>query len=98
MKLPRIIPRSKMILVQPDDEKSRESKGGILIPGNVEQEQKTIGTVLAADTDIKDVKKGDRVIFGTYAGDKVKLRGEGGKEVTYFLLHDEDVLAFIEDK
>ena len=96
MKKIKITPRGKQILVKQDEEKSRESEHGILTPDNVEQEQKAIGTVIAVGPEIKDVKKGDRVIYGAYAGEKIKL-AESEEEVDFVLLFDEDVLAFIED-
>ena len=91
----KITPRGKYILVQPDGKESRESEFGILTPSNVEQEQKAIGTVLSVGNEIKDVKKGDRVVYGAYAGEKIKFK-ESSKEVDFVLLHDEDVLAFIQ--
>jgi len=94
-KTQKIRPRAKQILVRPDGEDSRESKHGILTPTNVEQEQKAIGEVIAVGPEIKDIKVGDRVVYGAYAGEKVKLR-ESTKEVDYVLLFDEDILAFIE--
>lgn len=96
MKIPKIIPRGKQILIQQDGKEPRESKHGILMPSNVEQEQKAIGTVIAVGPEIKDVKKDDRVIFGAFAGEKLKFK-ESGKEVEYVLLFDEDVIAFIKD-
>lgn len=92
----KIIPRGKQILVRPDDEAPRESEHGIITPSNIEQERKAIGTVLSVGPEIKDVKKGDRVIYGAFAGERMKLK-ESQKEVDYVLLFDEDVLAFIED-
>lgn len=96
MKTPKITPRGKQILLQQDKTESRESKNGIITPSNVEQEQKAIGTVIAAGAEIKDIKKGDRVIFGAFCGEKLKFK-DGTKEVEYILLFDEDVIAFIED-
>lgn len=92
----RITPRGKNVLVKPDDSKKRETEGGILIPTNVEQEQKSIGTVVAVgpEAEVKDIVIGDRVMYGTYAGETIKVN-EGGKEVEYKLLYDEDVLAFV---
>lgn len=95
-KIPKIIPRAKQVLIKPDDEASRVSDSGLVRPSNVEQERKAIGTVLAVGSDIKDIKKGDRVIYGAYAGEAIQLR-ESNKEVDYKLLFDEDILAFIED-
>lgn len=90
----KIIPRKNQILVQPDGEESRELGSGLLLPNAVEQEQKAVGTVRAVGPDIKDVKVGDRVIYGAYAGETIKMR-EGSKDVEFRLLFDEDVLAFI---
>ena len=91
----KIRPRGKQILVKQEDEKSRISELGLSLPDSVEQERKAIGEVVAVGPEIKDVKKGDRVIYGAFAGEKIKLQ-ESTKEVDYVLLFDEDVLAFIE--
>jgi chaperonin GroES len=40
-----------------------------------------------------DVRKGDRVLFGKYAGTDVTLDGDD-----YTILREEDVLAVFEDK
>lgn len=88
----KIIPRAKQVFVRPDGEQSRESKHGIITPDKVEQERKAIGTVLSVGSDIKDIKKGDRVIYGAYAGESLNIENED-----YKLLFDEDILALIED-
>lgn len=95
-KTPKIIPRGKQILVKPDGEGSRVTDSGLVMPSNVEQEQKAIGTVVSVGPEIKDIKKNQRVIYGAYAGERIKIK-EGTSEVDYVLLFDEDVLAFIED-
>lgn len=92
MKKPTIIPRGKYILVEPDKEEKRLSESGLATPENEEQEKKSIGTVLGVGDQIKDIKKGDRVVYGTYAGDTLKMKDDELK-----LLHDDDVLAFLED-
>ena len=38
-----------------------------------------------------DVKAGDRILFGKYAGQEIKLDGE-----EYFIMKEDDVLAVIE--
>jgi len=91
----KITPRAKQVLVKPDGVESRESESGIITPSNIEQEQKAIGTVIAVGSDIKDIYRDDRVIYGAYAGEVIKFR-EGGKDVEYRILFDEDILAFIE--
>ena len=90
----QIIPRGKNILVKPDPEQSRTSEHGISIPTNIEQDKKAIGMVIAVGPEIKDIKKGDRVIYGVYSGENVKLI-ENGVEVDYVILLDEWVLAFL---
>jgi chaperonin GroES len=38
-----------------------------------------------------DVKSGDRILFGKYSGNEVKIDGED-----YLILREEDVLAILE--
>jgi len=90
----RIIPRGKYMLVRPDGTDARENENGLIIPSNVEQEQKATGRVEAVGSDVKDVKVGDRVAYGAYAGETIKQR-EDGKEVERKLLYDDDVIAFL---
>lgn len=90
----KITPRGKRILVKRDAPESRENEAGIITPDNVEQEQKAFGTVVDVGREIKDVKKGDRVIYGAYAGEII-VQSEKGKQVEYRLLDDEDVIAFM---
>ena len=90
----KIIPRGKYILVRPDSADSRENENGLIIPSTVEQEQKAFGRVEAVGSEIKDVKIGDRCVYGAYAGETIRQR-EDGKEVERKLLFDEDVIAFL---
>lgn len=96
MKTPKITPRGKQILVQPDGESSRESEYGIVTPDNIEEETKAFGTVIAVGADIVDVKVGQRVIYGAFAGEQISFK-DSAKDIDFVLLFDEDVLAFIED-
>jgi len=90
----KIIPRGKQILIKVKKDDSHESESGLIIPTNVEREQKAIGKVISVGPDIKDIKKDDEVIYGAYAGEHIKMK-EGKEEVEYILLFDEDVLAFL---
>lgn len=96
MKTPKIYPRAKWILVKPDAEDARENEFGIITPENVEQERRAFGTVMSVGQDIKDVKKGDRVIYGAYAGEKIKLKGSK-TDFDFVMLFDEDVIATFEE-
>ena len=75
------------------------SKGGIIIP-DAATEKPDQGEVLAVGSGrlntegqsiALEVKTGDRVLFGKYAGQTVKINN-----VEYHILKEEDVLAVIE--
>jgi len=100
----KIIPRGKYILVLPDSADSRENENGLIIPSTVEQEQKASGIVKAVGFYAKDIKIGDHVVYGSYAGEDLTLR-EDSKEVKYKLLFagdpdsekgDFDIISWLE--
>jgi chaperonin GroES len=80
-------------------EKEKKTKGGILIPDTAKekpQEGKVIavgpGKVNEKGKRIPlDVKKGDRVLFGKYAGNEIKIGG-----VEHLIMREEDILAIQE--
>ena len=93
-------PLHDRIIVQRIDE-GEQKVGGIIIPDSAKEKPQQ-GTVIAvgngkANDNGKriplDVKAGDRILFGKYSGQEIKL---DGKE--YFIMKDDDVLAVIEDK
>jgi chaperonin GroES len=90
-------PLHDRVVVRALDQETR-SPGGIVIPDNA-KEKPTTGEVLAVGpgrvtddgTNIPvTVHVGDRVLFGQYAGQKIKVNGE---EVS--ILREEDVLAVL---
>ena len=75
-----------------------KSAGGIVIPDSA-KEKPMRGTVIAVgpgrvlpNGEVKtlDVKKGDKILFGGYAGSEVKL---DGKE--YLIVNESEILAVI---
>lgn len=77
-------------------EEGKKTKGGILIPDTAKekpQEGKVIA-VGAGKMNEKgkrvplDVKKGDRVLFGKYAGNQIKIDGVG-----HLVMREDDILA-----
>ena len=96
----KIIPRGAQVLVKPDEkEKIIVSENGVNKPPNTEQENKCYGTVISVGKGVDDIKKGDRVVFGAFAGDPITI-----DEVEYRLLHaietpmkENEVLAFLID-
>jgi len=80
-------------------EEGRTSSGGIVIPDSA-TEKPIQGEVLAVgkgklldsgDVRPLDVKVGDRVLFGKYAGTEVKLEGE---EVV--VMREDDIMGVVE--
>jgi chaperonin GroES len=73
------------------------SKGGIIIPDTA-KEKPYEGEVIAVGSGRRDdgkvialdVKKGDRILFGKYAGTEIKIDGE-----EHLILKEEDVLGVI---
>lgn len=80
-------------------EEETQTKSGIIIPDSA-KEKPLEGAVIAVgkgkiSTEGKvtplDVKKGDKVLFGKYAGTEVKIDG-----IEHLILREEDVLAVME--
>ena len=95
---PSVKPLGDRVLLQRIEE-AEEIKGGIIIPDSAKekpQEAKVIALGTGAlDKDGKkvafNVKVGDKVLVGKYAGTEVKL-----DEVIYLLLREEEILAVVE--
>jgi len=90
----KLKPLGNRIVVEPLTEEET-TKSGIVLPDTVDKEKKAEGKVLAIGDGEKitklGLKEGDKVLFGKYAGEEVKV-----DEVEYKILSDEDVLAVIE--
>jgi chaperonin GroES len=76
-----------------------KSKGGIIIPDSA-KEKPIQGKVIAVgkgkilksgDVIPLDVKKGDKVLFGKYAGTEVKIDGE-----EHLIMREDDILAVVQ--
>ena len=94
----KIRPLQDRILVKRLEETGK-TKGGIIIPDTAKekpQEGKVIsvgkGRVLEDGTQRKlDVKAGDKILFGKYAGTDVKI-----DEEDYLIMREDDILGVIE--
>ena len=93
-----IRPLQDRILVKRIEEEGT-TEGGIIIPDTA-KEKPVEGKVIAVgkgkvSEDGKvmplDVKKGDRILFGKYAGTEVKIKGEEN-----LIMREDDVLGVIE--
>jgi len=94
----KVRPLNDRIIVKRSEEEEKTA-GGIIIPDNAKEkpfEGKVIavgnGKKLDDGTVLKlDVKEGDRILFGKYAGTEIKISGE-----EYLMMREEDVLGVIE--
>jgi len=93
-------PLHDRILVKRIEEKEAV-KGGIIIPDSAKEKQQE-GEVVAVGNGKRtedgkvvplDVKAGDRILFGKYAGAEIKIDNE-----EFLILKEEEVLGVVEGK
>ena len=79
-------------------EEGEQKVGGIIIPDSAKEKPQQ-GEVIAAGTgkvrddgtrQTPDVKAGDRILFGKYSGQEIKLDGED-----YLIMREEEVLGVL---
>jgi len=94
----KLRPLQDRILVQRVKEEEK-TKGGIIIPDTA-KEKPAEGKVVAVGKGklseegkriALEVKKGDRILFGKYSGNEIKIEGE-----EYLIMREDDVLGVIE--
>jgi len=94
----KIRPLQDRVLVKRIEGEER-SKGGIIIPDTA-KEKPIEGVVVAAgkgrvleNGDVRplEVKDGDRILFGKYAGTEVKIDG-----VEHLIMREDDILGIVE--
>jgi len=85
-------------------EAEQVTASGIVIPDTAKGEKPQEGIILAlgkgglGEDKVNPgdfVKVGDKVLFGKYAGDEVKLKTKEGKEIEVKILHLDSVLGII---
>ena len=94
----KLRPLQDRILVQRVAEETT-TKGGIIIPDTAKEKPaegkvSAVGNGKVGDGGKRvplELKKGDRVLFGKYAGTEVKVDGD-----EYLIMREEDVLGVIE--
>ena len=94
-----IRPLHDRIIVERLEEETKTA-GGLIIPDTAKEKPQQ-GKVIAVGKGKKtedgkvlplDVKVGDKVLFGKYAGTEIKMEGE-----EYLMMREEDILAVITD-
>jgi len=76
--------KTKGGIIIPDSAKEKPSEGEVVAAGNGKVDDK--GTLRALN-----VKKGDRILFGKYSGNEIKIDG-----VDHLILREDDILGIIE--
>jgi|GEM_PF-768864 chaperonin GroES len=90
-KIKRIVPKRDNIIVE-RRESEDVSIGGILIPQDSQDKDKPAeGVITEVGPDVKDLKRGDFVIFGRYSGTEYQF----GSQLILFMKEDE-VIAVVE--
>jgi chaperonin GroES len=93
----KIQPLGDRVLVQPIEAKELK-RSGIIIPDSAKEKPQE-GLVVAAGkgktTDdgkviAMDVKAGDKILYGKYSGNEIKLDGED-----YLIMHQDDILGIL---
>jgi len=98
----RIKPLGDRVLIEQlsEEERTKKTKYGIVIPETAEKEKPQEGRIVAVGAGKilesgkvlpLNVKKGDRVLFTKYGPNEIKV---DGKE--YLIAKEEDILAIIE--
>ena len=89
-----IKPLGDRILVKPLTQEE-VTKSGIVLAATAEKEKKEQGEIVAVGDGEKikklNLKVGDKVLFGKYAGDEVEI-----DKVEYKFLKDEDILGIVQ--
>lgn len=87
-KVSKIVPLGDRI-VATREEASSKTASGFYLPENAKEEPK-VATVESVGPKVKDVKKGDKILFKEYSTTDVKLDG-----TEYLIVKEEDVLAVV---
>ncbi|MFH1574045.1 MAG: co-chaperone GroES [Acidobacteriota bacterium] len=95
----RVRPLHDRVLVKRIEEDKEVKKGGIIIPDTA-KEKPMEGEVVAVGAgkvqedgkrSAMDLKAGDRILFGKYAGTEIKI-----DDTDYVIMREEEVLAVLE--
>ncbi len=80
-------------------EEEEKTKGGIIIPDTAKEKPSEGKIIAVGDGKVMEdgkrqpleVKKGDKVLFGKYAGTEIKIDGE-----EHLIMREDDIIAIVE--
>ncbi len=84
----KIKPLADYVVVQ-QDEPETKTASGLYLPTQA-QEKPKVAKVLAVGKDVKEVKVGDRVVYGGYSNTEVKQDGQN-----YIVIKEENIFATV---
>lgn len=84
----KLRPLSDRVVVMKSEEE-KKTAGGIIIPDS-HSEKPSMGTIQSVGKDVKELKEGDTVYFGKYAGTEIKVADKA-----YLVLVETEVLAVL---
>ncbi len=87
------------LVVKRIEEEEEKTPGGIVIPDSAKEKPQQGEVIAVGKGKLLDdgklvpleVKKGDRILFGKYSGNEIKMNGE-----EYLILREDEVLAILE--
>ncbi|MBN2654183.1 MAG: co-chaperone GroES [Dissulfurispiraceae bacterium] len=85
-----IKPLKDRVVVKYSEEEMEKTAGGLYVP-DVAKEKPQKGSVEAIGSEVKEVKKGNVVLFDKYSGSKIKI-----DDTEYLIIKEEDILGIIE--
>ena len=88
--------RDRILVIRVEEEK--KTKGGILIPDTAKEKPQKGKVIAVGPGKVNEkgeriplaVKKGDRVLFGKYAGNEIKIDG-----VEHLIMGEDDILGIV---
>ena len=83
-----IEPLGEMVLLELE-EAAEKTDSGFLLP-EAAREKMNVGLVAGVGPDAEHVKAGDRVLFGKYSGNEIKVDG-----VEHLILREDEVLGIL---
>lgn len=95
----KLIPLHDRVVIKREEEETKTA-GGIVLPGSAAEKPSRGEVVAVGEGKIHEngnryelcVKVGDKVLFGKYSGNEVKIDG-----VEYIIMREDEVFAVIKD-
>jgi chaperonin GroES len=95
----KIRPLQDRVLVKRIEEDVEKTKGGIIIPDTAKEKPQQGKVIAVGKGKVSDegkvtpldVKSGDTILFGKYAGSEIKIDGE-----EHLIMREDDILGVVE--